>query len=348
MRIGIIGTGWGSRVQVPAFRETGHEIVGIAGHDAEKTRRIATDLGVGAFASAEELIERAEIDLVSIVSPPATHLPLSRLAFSRGLHVLCEKPTALNAAEAAEMLGLAGRHPSLLAMIDHELRFLPSWQEAKRRIGTLGAIRTIEVRYSSPSRRDPNRAWTWWSDRDQHGGIWGAVGSHFIDAIRYLAGEIDAVQGVLATFVPSRPAGEERRAVTSDDFAAAHLRLRSGAFAVMSFSVVAAVDEETAMTLVGERGAIRLAGTSLLETRDGRWSTVVEAERREIPGNSPGGPFGSGTIALGHALRRAFDENDDHALDPAATFEDGLRQQQAVDALHASHAQGGRWVDIDH
>lgn len=343
MRIGIVGTGWGSRVQVPAFRGTGHQVVAIAGHDAEKTRRIAADLGVVAFASAAELVERAEIDLVSIASPPATHLPLSRLALERGLHVLCEKPTALDAAEATEMLELARRHPSRRAMIDHELRFLPSWLEAKRRVGTIGPIRTIEVRYSSPSRRSPDRAWTWWSDRSQHGGIWGAVGSHFVDAVRYLAGEIDAVQGVLATFVPSRPFGSERRPVTSDDFAAAHLRLKSGALAVMSFSVVAAVDEETTLTLTGEQGALRLAGTSLLEARDGRWTTAVEPDGADVPGNSPGGPFGSGTIALGHALRRAFDEGNDRALDPAATFEDGLRQQQALDALRRSHAdRGGR------
>jgi predicted dehydrogenase len=48
-RIGSIGTGWGARVQVPAFREAGLEVVGIAGSHRNKTRRVAEELGVRAF-----------------------------------------------------------------------------------------------------------------------------------------------------------------------------------------------------------------------------------------------------------------------------------------------------------
>lgn len=346
--IAIIGTGWGSRAQVPAFRRAGLEVVAIAGHDPDKTRRIAEDLGVNAFESAEELIDRAEVDLVSIASPPATHCPLAIRAIERGRHVLCEKPTALTAAEAEQMLRTAERHPDRIALIDHELRLLPAWREAKRRIGELGAIRYAEVRYASPSRSDPERAWNWWSDAAQGGGIWGAVGSHYVDAVRYFAGEIDAVRASMRTFVRERPDGEGRaRSVTADDFAAVHLRLASGALAAMTFTVVAPVDEDTGLTLVGERGAFRLAGVSLFHASlKGEWKEIVPGERLDMAGDTPGGAFGTGTVHLGRALGAALDEGTRDALAHAATFADGLRQQEVLDAARRSSEAGEAWTTV--
>jgi predicted dehydrogenase len=67
-RVGIIGTGWGARVQVPAFREAGLDVVAIAGHNAERTRKIAGDLDVEPFDDWRSLIA-SNIDLVTIVTP---------------------------------------------------------------------------------------------------------------------------------------------------------------------------------------------------------------------------------------------------------------------------------------
>ncbi|MGH9458338.1 MAG: Gfo/Idh/MocA family protein [Thermoanaerobaculia bacterium] len=346
-RIGIIGTGWGSRVQVPAFRRAGLEVVAIAGHDAKKTAAIAKDMEVEAFDTAEHLIDEARVDLVSIVSPPATHRGYAVRALERGRHVLCEKPTALDASEAEAMQTAAAARPRQLALIDHELRFLPAWKEARRRLETLGRIRFAEVRYASPSRSDPNRPWNWWSDAAQGGGVWGAVGSHFVDAVRYFIGEVEAAQAVLATFIAQRPyPGAGRREVTVDDFAAVHLRLAGGALATMTFTVVAAVDEETALTIVAEGGAVRLIGDRLeIAEPRGEWKEVIPTENAGIPGDSPGGAFGTGTIHLGRALRAALDEGDLAALSPAATFVDGVHQQRVLDAARRSPAGGG-WVAV--
>src|SRR5438046_349027 len=132
MRIGVIGSGWGSRVQAPVFREAGFDVVEIRGREWQR------------FADAN-------VDVVSVVVPPA-----------------------LNVAQAEELVKAARAHPNQIAIIDHELRFLPSFRAARERIRD---IRYIEVRYSSPSRGDRAREWTWWSDASQGGGIWGAVGS---------------------------------------------------------------------------------------------------------------------------------------------------------------------------
>lgn len=346
-KIGIVGTGWGARVQVPAFRDAGLEIGGIAGRDAARTRTLADELGVPAFDSWPELIA-ADVDVVSIVTPPSEHLEMASTALAAGKHVISEKPTAMNASEAEELLARAREHADRIAIIDHELRFLPSFRAARERIGEIGAIRYAEMRYASPSRGDRSREWNWWSDAERGGGILGAVASHSIDALRYLGMEIDGVQSTLATIIDERPHDGGTRAVTSDDFAALNLRLRGGALAVMSFSAVSAgPDEDSLLTIHGERGAIRLGGEELLMAAPGQpFARVAGGPMEKRRGNSPGGAFGSGTVHLGRALKTALDDGDRGALAPAATFEDGLAQQRVLDGARRSASADGRWITL--
>ena len=346
-RIGIIGTGWGARVQVPAFREAGLEVVAIAGHDAERTRRIAGQLDVKPFDDWHGLIE-SDLDLVTIVTPPSEHLQMATAALDAGKHVLCEKPTALNVDEATRLVAAARKHHDRLALIDHELRFLPSFRAARERMNDLGGVRYTEVRYASPSRGDRTREWNWWSDADHGGGIWGAVGSHFVDTLRFLGMEIEAVQATLRTIIAERPFENGTRPVTSDDFASVNLRSAGGVIAAITLSTVASgPDEPSTITIHGEEGAMRLAGEELLTAMRGEPFTVASsAGRSDRKGNSAGGAFGSGTYLLGRAIRSALDDGDRSALADAATFDDGLAQQRVLDAARMSNAKGGAWVTL--
>jgi predicted dehydrogenase len=336
-KIGTIGSGWATRVQTPLFSEAGFEVANVKGHDW----RALLD---------------SDVELVTITTPPSEHLEISTAFLERGKHVICEKPTALNAHEAEQLVAIAEKHPELIALIDHELRFLPAWRTARERMHELGGVRLIEVRYSSPARGDRSREWNWWSDADRGGGILGAVGSHFADAMRYLAGEIEEVQAMLVTWIEERSG----RSVTSDDLAALHLKLAPvGAqapspvptlrtHAVMTLNAAASgPDEQAVMTIHGEMGAMRLTGAELLMAKRGEpYSRVAGEEMPKLPGNSMGGAFGSGTIELARALKRALDDGDRSALAPAATFRDGLAQQKVLDAARRSSTNGGRWERV--
>ena len=345
-RVGIIGTGWGARVQVPVFREAGLEVVAIAGFNPGKTRETAAGLDLRTFDEWRDLVA-SDLDLVSVTAPPSEHREMALAALEAGKHVLCEKPTAMNAAEAEELVGAAARRPDRIAIIDHELRFLPAWRHTRERIAEIGPIRYAEVRYASPARGDRARAWNWWSDAKRGGGIWGAVGSHFADALRYFGMEFESAQAMLSTTIEERPFGGSRRAVTSDDWTSAHFRMRGGAVVTMTFSAVSAgPDESSSMTIHGEFGALRFIGEEVLISKDRapftRFAGDALADR---PGNSPGGAFGTGTLHLGRALRAALDDGDRSALGPAATFEDGLMQQRVLDAARKSAAEGG-WASV--
>lgn len=346
--IGIVGTGWGARVQVPTLREAGLRVTAIAGHDRERTRRIAGELDVQPHDDWREVVASPDVDLVSIVTPPSEHREMALAALAAGKHVLLEKPTALHADEARDLVEAAERHPERITLIDHELRFLPSWREARSRMAeAIGDVRYAEVRYASPARGDRTREWNWWSDAARGGGIWGAVGSHFVDALRYFGMEIEAALAMMRTTIAERPYGDGMREVTSDDLAHVTLRLRGGAMAMMAFSVVTGgPDEPSVLTVHGERGAMRFIGEEVLLSNDRKpFVTMAGGPLDDRPGNSHGGAFGSGTLHLGHALKAALDEGDREALAPAATFADGLMQQRVLDAARRSSREGG-WVTV--
>jgi predicted dehydrogenase len=336
--IGIIGTGWGARVQVPAFRSVGLEVVALAGSQAAKTARIAGELGV-AWHSADwrELLERPDLAVVSIVTPPALHREMALAALAAGKHVLCEKPTAMDTFEAEVMAAAAAARPDQLALIDHELRFLPAVRLARQLIaeGAIGAVRHAEVRTVSSSRGDPQRPWTWWADAAQGGGALGALGSHQIDLLRYLLGaEVAWAGGRAEVVIAERPDGAGGlRPVTADDLVAATLRFTGGAVASILASVVAPHDEPNSATVYGASGALRFSGGRLLRSAGGDFVDITPEHQLSFPA-AIAGDFPQGTVYLGAALKAAL-AGDRAALAPAASFADGLAVQRALDAIRA-------------
>ena len=110
-------------------------------------RSAAEEFGIGHFTDDwRETVKRDDVDLVCITTPPVLHKEMTLLAFEHGKHVLCEKPMAMNVAEAAEMTE-AARSAGVLALIDHELRFQPGRQKAYKmlREGEIGKITAREI-----------------------------------------------------------------------------------------------------------------------------------------------------------------------------------------------------------
>ncbi len=352
LRVGILGGGWGVRVQVPAFRAAGLEVVALQSRTPGKAERLAEERGIP-FATDDpaELLARDDVDLVSVVTPPATHAELALAALEAGKHVLCEKPTALSSVQAARMLGAARAHPERVALIDHELRFVPARRELRRRLaaGWVGRPLHVEVVCRSGGRLHREWPWDWWSRREDGGGALGAIGSHMVDQVRWLLGvEVEAVQAALTTAVAERPdrAGVAR-AVTADERASLHLRLTGGAVATIVVSTVASGPLEHRVLVAGDEGALRIDDGRLTAYRPGdrEPAGLTPEDPVELPAGLPDHEWSRGTVHLARALRAALVDGDREALAPAATFEDGLAVQRALDAARASELLGG-WATI--
>lgn len=348
--IGIIGTGWGTRVQVPAFRAAGLPVVALAARNKEKTKQQARDLGIP-FATSDwrELLARPDVQLVSIVTPPATHRELAIAALEAGKHVLCEKPMALDAVETQQMVDAARAHSTQYALIDHELRFLPSLQHARSLAqgGTLGKLRHIESTVIGGGRGDPQRPWNWWSDAEQGGGLLGAIGSHQVDTLQWLFGPVRAVNALVHTFITERPSDTGARPVTADDYSALLLRFGDNALASVTMSVVGATNEPNRLTAHFDRGALRIEAGRLLLWRDGAWQDTTPPDSLPVPDDlRNGGEFQRGTVYLAAALKRTL-HGDCTAIAPAATWNDGHMTQRVLDAARHSSANSGSWITLN-
>ncbi len=349
LRVGVIGTGFGAQVQIPAFLAHPRvQVVAVASGTPGKARQVASRFEIPhAFDDARQMLAEIELDLVSITSPPDTHHPLSLAAFTRGRHVLCEKPIALSAGQAHEMLEGAVR-ARVTHVMDHELRFNPNRRKIASLIeqGFIGTPRHALITVVGAARADPTKPWTWWMDAARGGGILGAQGSHQIDSLRYFLGEITAASGTTETYIKERPDPERggRRRVTADDFASFSVRFASGAVGTVVNSGVASHGVGPRAEIWGAEGTLVLDGEERLwgAKRGESLKELSEPETLKAPSGMDYSPlWGLSFIRLAdHVVSTILD----HApIAPAATFADGLQVQRVMDAVRAS---AGRWIEI--
>jgi predicted dehydrogenase len=158
VRWGILSTAKiGLLKVIPAMQRTkGCEIVGIASRDLNKAKEAASSLGIPkAFGSYEDLLADAEIEAIYNPLPNHLHVPLSIAAARAGKHVLCEKPIALNAAEASTLID-ARESAGVLIQEAFMVRYHPQWLRVRElvRSGEIGRLRSIQGSFSY-NNRDP-------------------------------------------------------------------------------------------------------------------------------------------------------------------------------------------------
>ncbi len=350
--IGIIGTGFARRVQIPAFLECeAAEIVSVASGRRENAEQTAREFNIKHFTDDwRETVEREDVDLVCITTPPDTHFEMTLFALERNRHVLCEKPMTMNVAEARRMTEKAAEK-NVLALIDHELRFQNGRQKAFEilRSGDIGKIIHAKYNFRNASRGNLDLPWNWWSDRALGGGALGAIGSHVIDSFRWFLGaEISSVFCQLQTHVKRRKDEKSggTRAVTSDDEANMILRFANGdltedATGIVSVSMVERPKYENLIEFFGTKGALRVGyrGEFFLAT-DGEndWREIEVEFDKPVKGVGDTG-FSRGFTAFAPKIIKAILAGKSE-IKHAATFADGMKVQEVLDAAHESNKTG--------
>lgn len=207
-KVGIVGSGFGGTVHAPAFTlHPDFEVVAIA--SPTNAARVASERKIPhAFDSLDALLRGVDVDVVAIASPPFDHHPAVLAALAAGKHVLCEKPFALNVAQAQEMTEAAQRAGTACA-IAHEFRYAPAEATLKELItgGRISGVRQIEVtRFGNELRAASNRPRSsWWNSRALGGGVANSVMPHTVDLANWLANRPPiAVAGFGRTANPHR------------------------------------------------------------------------------------------------------------------------------------------------
>ena len=250
LHVGVIGLGIG-KGHVKGFnKHPGAEVIAIADLDEKKLEKVGEELGVpGRYTDPEEMIAKEDLDIVCIATPNKFHKPLAITALEAGCHVLCEKPMAMNAQEAQDMLDAAEKADKRI-MINFSFRFTEQSFALKKQVdaGILGDIyfgRTVWHR-----RRGMPGFGGWFGQKALAGG--GPLidlGVHRLDLALWLMGYPEPVWVMGSTYNPiaTRIAKEKGKDFDVEDLACGMIKFANGATLIVEASWAGNIKEREHM-----------------------------------------------------------------------------------------------------
>ena len=186
-RIGIVGLGSIGKAHIRTWQKLGCPIVAVADVSTEALATHTQDLGAAGFANADELLAGADIDILSVCTPPAFHKDIVIAAADAGIHILCEKPLASNL-EDAEAIADAVQRNNATLHVGFCHRFEAAIIEMRNLIenGEIGTLISIHNRFAGHM---VNAHQTWFANpKIAGGGALADTAIHSIDMFRFLTG----------------------------------------------------------------------------------------------------------------------------------------------------------------
>ena len=369
LRIGLIGAGYMGRAHAIALHGVGAtfgpeyatECVALADHSPESAQRAAVALGFSrSVAEWRELVSDPSIDVIDVCAPNYLHREMVMAALSAGKHVYCEKPLANDvsgALDVARAAQLSGRS----CAIGFNYICNPLLQLAREMVaaGELGEIISFRGRYLEDYMSDPQAPFTWRCERRLAGaGALADLGSHLINLGHFLLGPLARVAGTLQTVHQRRtePRGGAPRSVENEDIAQALLEFVSGVRGTMEISRVATGYKcGLAFSVQGTRGSItfdqermnelRLYQSADAAGRRGFRTLLAGPDHPDYAAFCPAPGHGLGindlkVIEVRNLVRAIRDGSA-----PWPDFAEGLRVQQVMEAIEASHVAGA-WTRV--
>ncbi len=365
--VGMLGYAFMGKAHTNAFKKIPYmvypppaipKLVAICGSDEEAVREAAKRYGYQRYTTDwKDLVRDENIQLFDNGGPNDAHAEPSIAAAQAGKHILCEKPLARNAREAAQMLE-AVEKAGVVHMVAHNYRFVPAIRLAYDLIhsGQLGEIYHFRAVYLQEWIMDPQFHFVWRLDRNISGsGALGDLGSHIIDLARFLVGEPRKVSALAKTFIKERPIpGGGTGQVTVDDAFVATVEFENGAIGTLEASrFCAGRKNHQVIEVNGSKGTLvfNLERFNELEVF---WK---DEQPRETQGfhnvlvSESYHPFWKHWWPQGHIIgwEHTFVHEIAHLLDCivhhkpvaplGATFEDGYKNAVICDAILASAEQ---------
>lgn len=323
IKVGLIGLGMAIKPHMQSVREleaAGRiRLAGGFSPSAERRAGFSKQWDAPALDSQDDLI--AKSDLVLILSPPWTHLPIAEAVAKAGKHILVEKPLEATV-ERAEALCSTAEIAGVLCGVVLQHRFRPAALRLKAAIdsGELGKLLS-----ASASIR-------WWRDdayfkqagrgtkaRDG-GGVLITQAIHTLDLLLHLAGPVKDVAGFAFT--------SPLRAIDTEDVAAAAVRFQNGAIGALDATTVARPGYPERIEIAGDKGSAVLETFQLTINRAG--------QDTEIVGSAQSGGGGADPMAFDHGPHKAVLAEMLDAIaqkrEPSNNARSGLHVQRLIEA----------------
>jgi len=342
VNVGVIGLGMGRYHLADYLKHPGCTVVAICDSNDEYLERVAKSNGVDAakcFTSIDALFRaapRLKLDAVSIALPNVFHAPVSISALRAGLHVMCEKPIAMNATQGRRMIDAARKARRTLGL-NLSFRFQPQSRTLKDLVtaGRIGRPYYAHTRWLR--QRGLPGFGGWFGQKKLSGG--GPIidlGVHRLDLAMWLMGGPEPVTVSAATYNPigSRLARAEGKAFDVEDFGSAFIRFKGGEVIALeaSWAGFSGRSEDISTEILGDLGGIfprnpvaSSAPEASVCTEEGGALVRTVVARRLVPSPSPYHDFIEALL---------------EGRPTMAPAEDGLRVQRILDGIYRSAALG--------
>jgi predicted dehydrogenase len=368
VRIGIIGYGMMGKAHSYGYREAPRlrelpvrpRLQVISGRRRELVEKAASAYGIEEVVTDwRKIIERKDIDMVDICTPPGTHAEIAAAAAAAGKAVFTEKPFAIDYADGKKAVDAAQR-AGVLNAVGFNYRRLPAVSLMKRMIdeGAVGKVQLWRGCWLSDEFVDPAIPFDWRFERKMGGTTIADLGSHMIDMALWMVGEVAEVSAQSATFVPERANPEQpgaTRSVEIDDASSALMNFANGCRGVleMARSCIRRPCDFT-IEVNGTKGTLRFDYARLNELLYGDGGDAaglygmrrIRAEHPTHPYAASWWPIGQG-VGYGSSFVNQFADLlqawPKGPWDP--DFRQGLAVQGVCDAMERAAAER-RWVKI--
>lgn len=337
IRTGVVGLGMG-RAHLNQYRTIdGAAITAICDIDQNRLAAAAKEYGLpdsALFTDSDAMFASGLLDVVSIATPNFLHHPLTLAALDAGLHVLCEKPLALNAKQAQEMVSTAKRRRRKLGLhFNHRMTPAARALAAYCHAGDLGQM--YHSRISWHRRRGiPGGPGSWFYDSKRSGG--GCLidlGVHALDTVLFCMGypKVVGVSGQTHNMFGKRD--KPNSTMDVEDFVTAYIRLAGGATIALEVSWASHHEhpEQVVMAIYGtEGGAVRRTENyqdAPIRIYRREHGNLVDTELRTLPPQMP-------------SVQQDFVEAVREGRDPLCSGEHGLMMMRIIDAVYASSRSG--------
>ncbi|MBF0618889.1 MAG: Gfo/Idh/MocA family oxidoreductase [Candidatus Omnitrophica bacterium] len=333
LRLGIIGCGRVAFHHAEMLKGVaGIELVAACDLIADKAKALADKAGLKAYTNYREMLKSEALDVVTLATPTGAHYDhVKDILNCHPVHVLLEKPMVLRIAHGMELNALAQARGVRIFPV-YQNRFNKAVQRVKTALinGELGdvVLGTVRLRWCRPQRYYDLASWRGTFSMD--GGAHVNQGIHYIDILRYLAGEIEEVHSLFAQLGAK---------LEAEDTGVSIVRFKNGGLGQIEITMAARPDDfEASVSIVGSKGMAVLGGicANKLET-----FSPAPADQAAFSEEVP--------MAYGISHRRVYEKIvaalRDGKPSPVA-FEDGIKTIKLLHALYCSNEQR-RWVRLD-
>lgn len=285
IRFAVVGMGHiGKRHAEMVQRQAGCELVALA--DARSAAECGYAGAEPFYASLTELLAQhaGELDVLCVCTPNGLHAAQSVEAIEAGLHVVIEKPMALNRQEGERVLHAAlARGRQVFCVMQN--RFSPPsiWLKELMESGTLGRIFMVEVQcfWNRDDRYYGKIPWK--GTREMDGGTLFTQFSHFVDIMYWLFGDIHRIQSRFADFTHAHNTAFEDSGLVAFEF------VRGGMGCFNFSTAVANKNFESSLTIVAEKGTVKVGGQYMNEVE---YCDIEGYEMPQLPEANPANDYG--------------------------------------------------------